>query len=91
MSKQLNKELTIKQLLSMTDDECFKMLEEVKKEMSISAKSFYHPSNRTSKGKPISGQKEYYHLQGLRDWLYMKINGQISLLEQIAESRLETL
>jgi hypothetical protein len=84
-------ELTIKQLLSMTDEECFKMLGEVKRELADSSETFYHPSNRTSKGKPREGQKEHYHLQSVRDWLYMKINGQIAVLKQIAESRLESL
>lgn len=80
---------TIKQILSMSDEECWTMLGEIKKQIRESGKSFYHPSNRTSKGKPVSGQNEHYTLQGIRDWLQMKVTGQIELLKQIQASRLE--
>lgn len=88
--KEKIENLTITKLLSMSDDECLEMLAEVKKLIKESSKSFYSPSNRTFRGKPRSGGEKHYSLQVIRDWLKLKLNGDIGTLKLIAESRKES-
>jgi len=78
--------MTVKEILLMNEEEATSKLIEVKSLMRKKAKNFYSKSNRNSKGQPLD-EMGYYSLQGLRDWLNMKIDGQTDLLKQIAISR----